>query len=84
MDEIKNEFEAYLKELVASYPKLQNTGDIRKNLKEKTDRSHDFNNKVEFKFKEILSNNPQISNSALRIELAFIRVHYQTKLTIDQ
>jgi hypothetical protein len=67
MNEIKKEFEAYLKEVIKSTSK---PADLKS-------KSHLFNRIINDKHKEILSNNPNITEMELKIELAPIRVKYQ-------
>ena len=69
MNEIKKEFEEYLKEVVKS---TSRPADLRS-------KSHLFNKIINDKHKEILLNNPNLTELELKIELAPIRVKYQAE-----
>lgn len=69
MNEIKIEFEAYLKEIVKSITKPV---DLQA-------KSRLFNKLVNDKQKEILTNNPNLTELDLKIELSAIRVKYQVE-----
>jgi len=78
--EIKNEFEAFLKVLIETYPKADTT--VRKNptsLSEVGKKSKNFNEKAKNKINELASKYGK-SEHVLRIELSEILVKYHSNL----
>ena len=81
MNEIRKEFEDYLKTLVESYPKATTT--VLRNPSSLSDvgaKSRDLNSKAQAKIQELAKKNPTINALNIKVDLTPLVFRYHGKL----
>ena len=80
MEEMKQEFEAYLKQLVTSYRETDNTIESSLPAHHAAGRFKNFNADAERKMYELISRNRNESAMAAKLELTSLKVKYNKML----